>query len=74
PVTRVELERRARVVRGKLRLLLPLFRSRLSALRPTGSPLTDDRAPVEWLTDRMILDQIERGGSTSEPVLPTAPG
>jgi spermidine synthase len=73
PVTRTELERRARAVRGKLRLLLPLFRSRLSAVRPTGSPLTDDRAPVEWLTDRMILDQIERGGSTSEPALPTAP-
>ena len=73
PVTGAELERRAQDVRGKLRLLLPLFRTRLEAVRPTGSPLTDDRAPVEWLTDRMILDQIERGGSTSEPALPTAP-
>ena len=44
------------------------------AVRPTSAPLTDDRAPVEWLTDRMILDQIERGGSTSEPALPTAHG
>jgi hypothetical protein len=73
PVTRAELERRAEAVRGRLRLLLPLFRTRLEAVRPTGSPLTDDRAPVEWLTDRMILDQVERGGSTSEPALPTAP-
>jgi spermidine synthase len=73
PVSRAELERRARNVHGKLRLLLPLFRSRLAAVRPTGEPLTDDRAPVEWLTDRMILDQVERGGSTSEPALPTAP-
>jgi hypothetical protein len=73
PVTRDELERRAHRARGKLGLLLPLFENRLSAIRPTGEPLTDDRAPVEWLTDRMILNQIERGGSTSEPALPTAP-
>jgi spermidine synthase len=73
PVTRAELERRARSARGKLKLLLPLFRRRFEAVRPTGSPLTDDRAPVEWLTDRMILDQIERGGSTNEPSLPTGP-
>ena len=73
PVTRAALERRAQAARGKLRLLLPLFRSGLSAVQPSGTPLTDDRAPVEWLTDRMILDQIERGGSTSEPSLPTAP-
>jgi spermidine synthase len=73
PVSHAELERRAAKVRGKLRLLLPLFRRRLEAVHPTGAPLTDDRAPVEWLTDRMILDQVERGGSTGEPVLPTAP-
>jgi hypothetical protein len=72
-VTRATLERRAQAARGELRLLLPLFRSGLSAVQPSGSPLTDDRAPVEWLTDRMILHQIERGGSTSEPSLPTAP-
>jgi spermidine synthase len=73
PVTRAELERRAQKARGKLRLLLPRFAGRLSAVRPTGEPLTDDRAPVEWLTDRMILDQVERGGFTREPALPTAP-
>jgi spermidine synthase len=73
PLTRAELERRAQSARGKLRLLLPLFASRLSAVRPIGEPLADDRAPVEWLTDRMILDQVERGGSTREPALPTAP-
>ena len=73
PVAHAELERRAAKVGGKLRLLLPLFRRRLEAVPATGAPLTDDRAPVEWLTDRMILDQIERGGSTSEPALPTAP-
>jgi len=73
PVTRANLEQRAQRAQGRLRLLLPLFQSRLSAVRPTSEPLTDDRAPVEWLTDRMILDQVERGGSTSEPALPTVP-
>jgi len=74
PATRAELERRAQRARGKLRLLLPLFSTRLEAVRPAGAPLTDDRAPVEWLTDRMILNQIERGGTVDEPALPTAPG
>jgi predicted membrane-bound spermidine synthase len=73
PVTRSELEWRARRAPGRVRLLLPLFRDRLEAVRAHGSPLTDDRAPVEWLTDRMILEQIERGGSYDEPRLPTAP-
>jgi spermidine synthase len=73
-VTTAELEQRARRVRGKLRLLLPLFHSRLATVRPHGSPLTDDRAPVEWLTDRMIIHEVERGGAHDEPALPTAPG
>jgi spermidine synthase len=74
PVTRAELEQRAGRARGKVRLLLPLFRSRLVPVRPHGSPLTDDRAPVEWLTDRMIIQEVERGGAHDEPALPTAPG
>jgi hypothetical protein len=36
-------------------------------------PLTDDRAPVEWLTDRMIIDYVVRGGELDEDLLPTAP-
>ena len=71
--SRTELERRARRVPGKVALLLPLFRSRLERGRPSGEPLTDDRAPVEWLTDRMILEQVQRGGAHDEPALPTAP-
>ena len=73
PVTRAELERRASRAPGVVARLLPLFRSRLAPVRPHGRPLTDDRAPVEWLTDRMILDQVERGGAHDEPPLPTAP-
>ena len=44
----------------------PLQRRQLDAL-------TDDRAPVEWLTDRMLLDYIVRGGDLEEDLLPTAP-
>jgi len=35
--------------------------------------LTDDIAPVEWLTDRMILDFVARGGELDERYLPTEP-
>jgi predicted membrane-bound spermidine synthase len=73
PVTRATLEERAALAPGKVALLLPLFHSRLSRVSPHGRPLTDDRAPVEWLTDRMILHEVERGGTIDEPELPTAP-
>jgi SAM-dependent methyltransferase len=33
----------------------------------------DDRAPVEWLTDRMIIDFVSRGGELDEDYLPTRP-
>jgi hypothetical protein len=72
-VTRAELERRAARAPGEVALLLPLFRRRLEPVVPHGKPLTDDRAPVEWLTDRMILHEVERGGTVDEPALPTAP-
>jgi hypothetical protein len=35
--------------------------------------LTDDRAPVEWLTDRMLLEQVARGTGLDEGALPTEP-
>jgi spermidine synthase len=72
-VTRDELLRRAGRAPAELASLLPLLRERLTPVRPHGTPLTDDRAPVEWLTDRMILDQAARGGRLDEPALPTAP-
>jgi spermidine synthase len=71
--SQAELLRRGARAPGEVALLLPLFRARLQAVRPNGKPLTDDRAPVEWLTDRMILEQLDRGGSYDEPRLPTAP-
>ena len=40
---------------------------------PAADPWTDDRAPVEWITDRMILEYAARGGRFEETPLPTAP-
>jgi hypothetical protein len=73
PVSRAELVRSVARVHGRLASLVPLFRRELAPVRPSGEPLTDDRAPVEWLTDQMILEQIERGGAIDERALPTAP-
>ncbi len=36
-------------------------------------PWTDDRAPVEWLTDRMIVEYAAEGGRLQEDYLPTRP-
>ena len=56
--------------------LLPdtrLFARDMRAAAPTTRPWTDDRAPVEWITDRMIAAYAMRGQATSEDLLPTAP-
>jgi spermidine synthase len=73
PMPRSELLSRAERARGPIRLLLPLLQEDLVRARPHGRPLTDDRAPVEWLTDRMIFEQIARGGGLDERPLPTEP-
>ena len=73
PAPRSVLVRRASNVRGRLLLLLPIFRHGLVGAHPVGRVLTDDRAPVEWLTDRMLLEQIARGQGLDEGALPTEP-
>jgi hypothetical protein len=72
PIARAELVGRAARVRGRLASLVPLFHRELAPVRARGTPLTDDRAPVEWLTDRMIMEQVERGRGLDERALPTA--
>jgi spermidine synthase len=42
-------------------------------VKPLARPWTDDRAPVEWVTDRMILAYAAEGGRLDEDLLPTAP-
>jgi SAM-dependent methyltransferase len=73
PIPRSDLERRVSGVPAPVQPLVPLFRSGLEAVQAEGEPLTDDRAPVEWLTDRMIVDFIAQGGDLDERPLPTAP-
>ena len=48
----------------------PLVSSQLRAVAPSSDPLTDDHAPVEWLTDRALLEEIAAGGHFSEDLLP----
>ena len=56
--------------------LLPdtrLFAAGLRPAAPAARPWTDDRAPVEWITDRMIAAYAMRGADEAERLLPTAP-
>jgi spermidine synthase len=43
------------------------------AVEPSSQPWTDDLAPVEWVTDRMIVSYAAHGGDLDEDFLPTAP-
>ena len=56
--------------------LRPLVQLLVRQLRPVTTkaerPWTDDRAPVEWVTDRMIVEYAARGGELDEDFLPTA--
>ena len=42
-------------------------------LEAAGRAWTDDRAPVEWVTDRMIVSYAVGGGRLDEDYLPTRP-
>ena len=56
--------------------LLPdtrLFARDVRPAAPAAQPWTDDRAPVEWVTDRMIAAYALRGAAGTEDLLPTAP-
>ena len=51
----------------------PLVASGAHVVSARASPMTDDHAPVEWLTDRAVLAYIAAGGRLDELLLPTAP-
>jgi hypothetical protein len=51
----------------------PLFSSSAQVDAPSSDPMTDDRAPIEWITDRMIIEHIAGGHGLDERLLPTAP-
>jgi spermidine synthase len=64
----------AAAAHGPVATLGRLLSRQLSApVAPAANPWTDDRAPVEWLTDRMILEYAAEGGKLDETSLPTAP-
>lgn len=64
---------RLQTLPAELRSLIPLVSRQLVAVTPSTDPLTDDHAPVEWLTDRALLEEIAAGGHFSEDLLPTHP-
>jgi spermidine synthase len=73
PVSRARM--RAAVARtpARIRVLTRLLAAHARPAAPSAQPWTDDRAPVEWVTDRMILEYAARGGNLQEKLLPTAP-
>jgi spermidine synthase len=65
---------RADGVHPDLRPLVELLVRDLEPVRGEAArPWTDDRAPVEWVTDRMIVEYAARGGELDEDFLPTRP-
>jgi spermidine synthase len=73
PTTESTLRSRVGEVPLAARSLVPLFRAGIEPVSARGEPLTDDRAPVEWLTDSMIVDFIAHSGELDEQPLPTQP-
>jgi SAM-dependent methyltransferase len=73
PISRAQL--RAAVARtpARIRVLTRLLAAHARAAVPSKQPWTDDRAPVELVTDRMILEYAARGANLHEQLLPTAP-
>jgi spermidine synthase len=54
-------------------LLGNLFAAQATSTPPSADPMTDDHAPIEWISDRMIIEHIARGHGLDEQLLPTAP-
>jgi hypothetical protein len=73
PLTPLERERRLRSGHADLEPLRRLLARDARELTPAGRPWTDDRAPVEWVTDRMIISYATHGGRLDEDYLPTRP-
>jgi spermidine synthase len=71
--TRTDLADRLTALPVSVQVLGPLVLQQSYTVPPSNDPLTDDRAPVEWLTDEAILAYIAGGGTLDEQLLPTAP-
>jgi spermidine synthase len=73
PLDDSELERRLRSGPADLAPLRELLGKDAVPVAQSKRPWTDDRAPVEWLTDRMIVSYAAEGGRLDEDYLPTRP-
>jgi spermidine synthase len=73
PLASGELGRRLASGPAELAPLRELLSREVRPLSASGRAWTDDRAPVEWLTDRMIISYAAEGGRLDEDYLPTRP-
>ena len=73
PLTAAERAHRLRSGPEELAPLRALLARDARIVVSSGRPWTDDRAPVEWLTDRMIISYAAEGGRLDEDYLPTRP-
>ncbi len=69
----VVLAQRTEQAPADLRLLAQLMTAQWTRVSPMADYWTDDRAPVEWITDRMIVWYGASGKDRGEQLLPTAP-
>jgi predicted membrane-bound spermidine synthase len=67
------LKSRGETAAGDLLPLTRLMTAQWSRVEPITDYWTDDRAPVEWITDRMIVVYGISGKDRAEKLLPTAP-
>jgi predicted membrane-bound spermidine synthase len=73
PLSHEERARRLRDGPADLAPLRELLARDAAPLESSGRVWTDDHAPVEWLTDRMIVSYAAEGGRLDEDYLPTRP-
>jgi spermidine synthase len=73
PLDETALRSRLQEGPAELAVLRDLLARDATPLDPDGTPWTDDRAPVEWITDRMIISYAAEGGRLDEDYLPTRP-
>jgi predicted membrane-bound spermidine synthase len=73
PLAPDEVARRLETGPEDLAVLRELLARDVRPVEPTTRAWTDDHAPVEWLTDRMIISYAVEGGRLDEDYLPTRP-
>ncbi len=73
PLSADEISRRLASGPPELASIRELLARDARPVERANQPWTDDRAPVEWLTDRMIVSYAAEGGRFDEDYLPTRP-